>query len=353
MGNLNRWQLLPVLFFLYVSTSLAQLLPDELNTISVFKKMAPYVVNVHKLQSVVNPFLDVKQIRRGVGSGFIWNNQGYIVTNYHVIRGANKIAVKFGKNQTVLARVVGVAPRKDIAVLKIDSGKILRKINPLQPIALANSNNLLVGQKVIAIGNPFGLEQTLTTGIISAVEREIPVSSGMQIHGMIQTDAAINPGNSGGPLLNSSGKLIGMNTVIFSTSGNSAGIGFAVPANAIKKAVEQIIRYGHTIQPGIGITVLSKAIAKRLGIRGVIVSNVERDSPAAAAGFKGSWRDQSGRIHIGDVIIAVNGHRVYDYDDLYSQFDKLDLGDIVRIDFVRNGVRKTAIVKLVEVKNTL
>lgn len=313
-----------------------QLLPNEQNTIQIFERLSPLVVNVHRLRTVVTRGYQQHDIQSGMGSGFVWNKNGYIVTNYHVIRKANKIAVTLQKGRTVRAKIVGALPRKDIAVLKIDDPNALKEIdiNGFFHFPIANSAKLKVGQKALAIGNPFGLDRTLTQGIISAVGREIPGIAG-KINNMIQTDASVNPGNSGGPLLDSQGNLIGMNTVIFSTSGTSAGIGFAVPANDIKRTVEQIIQYGHVKQAGIGVQIFSDQITHSIGIKGVLINKVVSQSPADKAGFQGTYRDEFGRIHLGDIITAINGKAISSYDDLNDVLDKVNIGDAISIQYLR------------------
>ncbi len=313
------------------------LLPNERNTIAVFKKASPLVVNVHRLRTVMNRGFNLQDVQTGMGSGFLWNSLGYVVTNYHVIRGASKLAVTLQKGETVRATLVGSDPRRDIAVLKLVNIKPLKDLPDFNHFPLANSSTLAVGQKTIAIGNPFGLDRTLTTGVISALGREIPGIGGNIIRNMIQTDASINPGNSGGPLLNSEGRLIGMNTSIYSRSGGSAGIGFAVPVNEIKRVVNQLIYSGRVRQPGIGVEVLSDSIAEQIGVTGIIINRVRAGSPAQKAGLKGTVRDTNGKIHIGDIIVGINGHAVKNLNELYAQLDKINVGQKIELSYKRNG----------------
>ncbi|GAB4393609.1 MAG: trypsin-like peptidase domain-containing protein [Gammaproteobacteria bacterium] len=310
------------------------LLPSEKNTISIFKKYAPLVVNVHRLRQVATNF-DTYVIRAGIGSGFVWNDSGFIVTNYHVVRGAAKLAVTLQNGAEFPVDVIGVEPRKDIAVLRLTNNKALKQLAQYPAFELADSSQLQVGQQTIAIGNPFGLDHTLTTGVISALNRRIPGVGGISLRYMIQTDAAINPGNSGGPLLNSEGHLIGMNTAIFSASGNSAGIGFAVPVNHIKRIVKQLIQHGRVMQAGIGVMLVGDHIARQLGIAGVIVADVLADGPAAKNGLRGTYRDRHGILHMGDVITEVDGKPVRNYDDLYNILDGKKIGDNIIVKYLR------------------
>src|SRR5580698_3753675 len=281
---------------------------DERNTSSVFRAVAPSTVFVTQTRIVVDFLGDEQEVAAGSGSGIVWDEVGHIVTNYHVVQGARALRVTFQNQKTFDARVVGVEPRKDIAVLKVDVPPEL-----LKPVTVGQHANLDVGQKAIAIGNPFGLDHTLTTGVISALGRQVHGIGGVTIRDMIQTDAAINPGNSGGPLLDSSGMLIGMNTMIFSKSGSSAGIGFAVPARVIARIVPQIISTGHAEELGFGIEVdPGQRGERRLGLRGVLVLGVVKGSSAEAAGLRGVARMPDG-LALGDIVVGVNGSPVSDY----------------------------------------
>jgi S1-C subfamily serine protease len=316
---------------------------DERNTIAVFKNAAPSTVYVTQTRVLQDYYSGIEQeVAAGSGSGFVWDDQGHIVTNFHVVEGARSLSVTFHDQETFEAKVVGLEPRKDIAVLKVDAPPKL-----LAPVHVSKSTQLDVGQKTIAIGNPFGLDHTLTTGVISALGRQVQGAGGVTIRDMIQTDAAINPGNSGGPLLDSSGQLIGMNTMIFSKSGSSAGIGFAVPVTTISRIVEQIVKTGRAEQLGlnIGIDPLQK-LERRLGIRGVIVLAVPPDSPAAKAGLRGLTRTRQG-LALGDVIVGIDEKRVESFDDLYSTIDTHKPGDTVKVTILRGEQTQTLSLKVV------
>lgn len=318
------------------------------NNASVFQMVAPEVVFVHNLRTMADiSNFDVFQVQQGTGSGFVWDNKGHIVTNFHVINNADEIAVTFQGGKKIAAKIIGAEPRKDIAVLKIELPKKFEK--PLHQ-RLADVSSLIVGQKAIAIGNPFGLDHTMSVGIVSALGRSVRSIGGVTIRDMIQTDAAINPGNSGGPLLDNRGYLLGMNTAIFSPTGASAGVGFAVPANTINKVVTQIINYGKVIQPGLGIVRMDDSVARYLGIEGVIVGDTLRNGPARKAGLRGTKRNRLGEIILGDVIIAINGTKVTNYDDLYNVLEKYKIGDSVRIKYSRNGKTKELTLKLAQLE---
>ncbi len=309
------------------------LLPDEVNTIKLFQKHSSSVVNINSMRVQRHLFsFDTTEVPAGTGTGFIWSNQGFIVTNFHVIQDASQIVVSFKNGLTAKAKVVGAEPSKDIAVLKTE----LPPNFEFAAFALSDSNKLLVGQKVVAIGSPFGLDQTVTTGIISALGRSIVGVGNVTIRDMIQTDASINPGNSGGPLLDSRGFLLGMNTMIYSESGSSAGVGFAVPANTIARTVNDIIKYGRVKQPGIGISFFDDSVTRRLGMRGVLIKEVAQNGPAEKAGMRGTMRNRNGEIVIGDLIVAVDGAKVATYDDLYLIFDQKKIGDEVTVTIIRH-----------------
>lgn len=324
----------------------AYLLPDELNTVEVFQNVSPMVVHVNTLRVERQMFsFDMAEVPVGTGTGFLWDAEGHIVTNFHVIQGVSKVVVAFKDGQTAAAKVVGVEPRKDIAVLRVVLPAGMREAARLN---VANSTDLLVGQKTIAIGCPFGLDQTLTHGVVSALGRSIQGIGGVAIRDMIQTDASINPGNSGGPLLDSRGYLIGMNTMIFSQSGGSAGIGFAVPSNTIKRIVSEIVKYGRVKQPGMGISAFDESVTARVGVEGVLIRDVANDGPAERAGLRGTMRTRGGQIVLGDVIVAVDGKPIKNYDDLYNTLDGYKIGDAVELTFVRNRTKKQATVKLID-----
>lgn len=314
-------------------TARGDLAGDELNTIDIFKANSPSVVYVTSIALRRGFFsLNAVEIPQGTGSGFVWDDKGRIVTNYHVISDASRVRVTMADNSTWKARLVGAAPDKDIAVLQIDAPE-----NVLRPILIGSSSDLLVGQKVFAIGNPFGLDQTITSGIISALNREIKAVTGRIIRGVIQTDAAINPGNSGGPLLDSAGRLIGVNTAIYSPSGAYAGIGFAVAVDIVNNIVPQLIQNGRLVKPGIGVTLADSRVAKKLGVEGVLILSVESDSPAEGAGLQAT-RQYMGEIILGDIITAVNGENVQSYEDLRTLLEQYDVGTHVELSINRNGV---------------
>lgn len=319
------------------SAAVDDLLPNERNTIEIFQKFSPKVVYVHRLTTVVNHSYEKIQVPAGAGSGIIWDDRGHIVTNYHVVKGADNLSVTIG-NMTVAARVIGMEPRKDIAVLAIKSPKALAMLKSFAPFELARTSELIVGQKTIAIGNPFGLDHSLSVGVISALGRQVPGIGGVSIREMIQTDTSINPGNSGGPLLDSKGRLIGLNTMIFSSSGSSAGVGFAVPADDVARIVPQIIRNGRVVLSGIGIQWVGPAISQKLGIKkGLLVGDVLPHTPAALVGLRGTHRDNWGRMHLGDIITALNGHPVNNYDALYNFLTAVKVGEQLTVTVLREG----------------
>lgn len=318
---------------LVVNTAFA-LLPDEKNTINVYKNTADSVVFVHRYQRIINNAMQIFDVPAGAGSGFVWDKQGHIVTNYHVIKGSKHLAISIG-NLNSKVSIVGAEPRKDIAVLKVHSTKVLNRIAKQAKLKLANSHHLVVGQKVIAIGNPFGLDHSLSTGVISALGRQVPGIVGT-LYDMIQTDAAINPGNSGGPLLDSQGRVIGMNTAIYSKTGSSAGVGFAVPTEDIERIVNQIIKHGRVILAGIGVQRIEPSIAKYLGVnQGILIERVLANSPAAQAKLRGTYRDGFGRFHLGDIIIAINGHPTKKYDDMYELMSDIKVGNPITLTLIR------------------
>ncbi len=321
------------------------LLEYERNTISIFQNASPSVVFVHNVQQRRNFFsFNVTEVQAGTGSGFLWDREGHIVTNFHVVQGASRVAVTLIDGNTYNAVTIGVEPRKDLAVLKID----LKKTNVV-PFGdkVANSAKIQVGQKALAIGNPYGLDHTLTIGNVSALGRSMSsIVEGVTIRDMIQTDAAINPGNSGGPLLDSQGRLIGMNTLILR---DSTGIGFAVPSNTINRIVNQIIRYGKSVQAGIGVSIFEDRIARSIGVNGVIVREVYENSPAQKSGMRGTSRDQYGRIIVGDIIVSIDDEPIANYDDMYNAFDELNPGETVKVVFLRDGEERTETIDVVVV----
>jgi len=315
-------------------TARGDLAADEQNTIDLFEATSTSVVYITSIELRRSLFsLNIYEIPQGTGSGLIWDRDGRIVTNYHVIEDANRIEVTLADHSTWKGTVVGVSPDKDLAVLQISAPS-----DRLNPIMIGESENLRVGQKVFAIGNPFGLDQTMTTGIVSALGREIKSVSGRTIQGVIQTDAAINPGNSGGPLLDSAGRLIGINTAIYSPSGASAGIGFAVPVNIVNRVVPEIIKYGRAVKPGLGVTIANNQIARRLGIEGVLLIDIQLDSAAEKAGLRGTRRIDN-EIVLGDIIESVNNITISSFDNLRNEFDKYHVGDEVVLGIIRDDRR--------------
>jgi S1-C subfamily serine protease len=316
---------------------------DERNSISVFEAVAPATVFVTSKRRVVDFSRQVSsEVPTGSGSGFVWDAEGHIVTNHHVVAGAQSLSVTLFDHRSFEARVVGADPRRDIAVLRL-----LEAPSNLRPIRVEKGLELFVGQKTLAIGNPFGLDQTLTTGIISALGRSVPGQRGVTMRDMVQTDAAINPGNSGGPLIDSSGRLIGMNTMIFSRSGASAGIGFAVPVSSIMRAVPQIIKTGSVGQLGIGIVIdPARQLERTYGVSGVLVLRVPEDGPAARAGLRGTTMTRRG-VSFGDVIIGIDGEPVKDFDALAAILDRHSPGDKVKLTILRGNEKLTVPIELV------
>lgn len=326
------------------------LLPDEQNTVQVFQQASPKVVYVHRLATVTNHYsFEKMQVPDGSGSGIIWDDKGHIVTNYHVIKGADKLAITLG-NMTVAARVVGAEPRKDIAVLQVKSSHALSFLKSFKPFEIVHLSDLIVGQKAIAIGNPFGLDHSLSKGVISALGREVPGIGGVTIRNMIQTDTPINPGNSGGPLLNSAGQLIGLNTMIYSRSGSSAGVGFAVPADDIQRIVLQIIEHGRVVLSGIGIQSVAPNVAYRLGVqKGILVADVLPNTPASQAHLQGTYRDAWGRLVLGDIIVALNGHEVKNYDELYNLLTEIKVGEEITLSILRGNKHMDIAMKTIDI----
>ena len=316
--------------------------PDERATIEVFERVARSVVFVTNTSLRRDPWsLNLFEVPQGSGTGFVWNRQGHIVTNFHVVYQADAIDVTMADRRSYRARVVGLDPDHDLAVLQIKASP-----DRLIPVEVGTSDDLRVGQKVLAIGNPFGLDQTLTTGVVSALGRTIRSLSNRTIEGVIQTDAAINPGNSGGPLLDSFGRVIGINTQIVSPSGVFAGIGFAVPVNTVNWVVPELIQVGRLIRPGLGVRLLADPIVRRLGVQGVVVRDVIPGSGAAEAGLVGISRGGDGGVQLGDVIVALEGRRIRSIDDLLNALERYKVGDTVAVDVLRNGARRTVKVVL-------
>ena len=307
---------------------------DEKATIKLFEETSPSVVFITTINLRRDFFsTNIYKMPAGTGSGFIWDSDGHIVTNYHVIKGADEAQITLWDQSTWDAKLVGVEPDKDLAVLKIKAPD-----DRLKPIKIGESKNLLVGQKAFAIGNPFGFDQTLTTGVISALGREIESVTRRPITGVIQTNAAINPGNSGGPLLDSAYRLIGINTAIYSPTGSYAGIGFAVPVDTINRIVPQLIEYGKVIKPGLGINIAPDSfVSTRLNTSGVLILNVIEGGGAEKAGLKATTQSANGKISLGDIIKKVEGKNVEDSSDLFRILDAKVVGDTVNVTIDRDG----------------
>lgn len=309
---------------------------DEQDTIDVFGKFSRSVVHITSLASRRDRItMDVTEIPQGTGSGFVWDQVGHIVTNFHVVQEGDRATVTLNDGSTYAASLVGTAPDKDIAVLRIDAPAA-----KLLPLPIGQSANLKVGQKVLAIGNPFGLDQTLTTGVISGLGREIKSVSGRPIQDVIQTDASINPGNSGGPLLDSSGRLIGMNTAIYSPSGANAGVGFAVPVDTINMIVPQLVKYGKITRPGLGISILADSVATQNRIEGVVIVEIAPGGSADKAGLVGMKASHNG-VEIGDVIVGIDGTDIHRANDLYKALDPHKVGDEIDLAIENRGKRRT------------
>jgi S1-C subfamily serine protease len=308
----------------------------EKSTIAIFNAAAPSVVYIFT-ENAVRGFFGTSEVRQGAGSGFLWDRFGHVVTNFHVIQGAQRIQVRMDSGEAIEATYVGGSRDHDLAVVR------LRTIPPdIHPIPVGNSKDLQVGQAVFAIGNPFGLSRTLTTGVISALDRRLPTGAGSEVVGVIQTDAAINPGNSGGPLLDSAGRLIGVNTAIISGSGGSAGIGFAVPAAVVNQVVPVLITNGKIPRPGIGIAILDEETAAGLGVVGVVIDRVMPNSAAEKAGLKGI--DYYNR-QLGDVIIAANGQEVTNTVEFFRIMQDFAIGQTITL-----KVRRGDQIRLVEIE---
>lgn len=298
----------------------------ELATISLFEKATPSVVFITTSDVYRDWYTQsYREQKSGSGSGFIWDEEGHIITNYHVIKGASKATITLSDQSTYTAKLVGKAPFKDLAVLKIDAPKA-----KLIELKKGTSDDLRVGQSVYAIGTPFGLDQTLTMGIVSALGREIS-SEGVPIRDVIQTDAAINPGNSGGPLLNSSGELIGVNTAIYSPSGASAGIGFSIPVDAVSWVVKDLIRFGEIKRPTLGLEFIPRRTTYRLGIKGLMVSQVEKNGVAEKAGIRPPFRDADDVLHWGDIIVAIDGEPIKNQREYLVALESRRVGEEVEV----------------------
>ncbi len=325
------------------ATGNSRLTAEEQNTIEIVRRCRNSVVFVTNVQFVRDFFSSSEQeVPRGSGSGFVWDDQGHIVTNFHVIDEGDKFMVSFPNQKQYEAALVGRDPRRDIAVLKLK-----QQVSDLVPVVVGTSKDLQVGQKVVAIGNPFGFDHTVTSGIVSALGRSMLGAGDVTIRDMIQTDASINPGNSGGPLLNSSGELIGMNTMIASPSGASSGVGFALPVDLIRKIVPQIIQFGKVIRPDLGgVEFVRDEVAQRAGIQGAVILEVTQGSPAYQMGLRGLSRDAFGRLLVRDVVTGIDGTKIKSYDDLFNALDGYKIGDTVTLTIEREGKARTVKIEL-------
>ncbi len=317
----------------------------ERANIELFERVSPSVVQVVARSAAANPLAEDEggegAAGEASGTGFIWDNAGHVVTNNHVVQNGSEVAVRFASGEVAQAEIIGVAPNYDLAVLRIKNARQLPR-----PVALGSSTELKVGQSAFAIGNPFGLDQSLTSGIISALKRRLPTSSGREISNVIQTDTAINPGNSGGPLLDSAGRLIGVNTAILSPSGSSAGIGFAIPADIVNRVVPELIKNGRVPTPGIGIVAASEAVSTKLGIEGVIVVRTAPGSPAERAGIRGV---DFGSGALGDVIVQAEGKPVHRLSDLTDQIEQVGAGKSIRISLKRGSQTRDINIDIVDI----
>src|SRR5262245_20370720 len=319
-----------------VAPSPAELGADERATMAVFERATKSVVFIANTAIQRDPWsFNLFEVPQGSGSGFVWNKQGHIVTNFHVVYGANSITVTLADRTEHKATLIGADPDHDVAVLQVRAPD-----EALSPLTVGTSNDLRVGQKVLAIGNPFGLDHTLTTGVVSALGRTIRSISNRTIEGVIQTDAAINPGNSGGPLLDSAGRLIGVNTQIVSPSGAFAGIGFAVPVDTVNRIVPELIKHGKLIRPGLGVSLVPDAIAKRWGIKGLVIGKVSRGSGADRAGLKGARETFAGRVELGDIIVSVDGKPIETQDGLMAIMEQHKVNDRVTVEILRENRRE-------------
>ncbi|WGH78540.1 S1C family serine protease [Jannaschia ovalis] len=334
-GGVLAWRLAPAIEAVLLDTSSPRpvaergtLGADEAATIALFEAAQDSVVFIATSGVGRGLFGGGMEVPRGTGSGFVWDAAGHVVTNAHVIRGARRATVRLADGRSFDARLVGVSRDHDLAVLRVD----VFAQRP-RPLPIGRSEDLRVGQRVFAIGNPFGLDFTLTTGVVSALERELPGEEGAVIRGLVQTDAAINPGNSGGPLLDSAGRLVGVNTAIFSPSGASAGIGFAVPVDTVNRVVPQLIARGRYAPPSIGVTTDARldAMARRQGLSGAMVVAVDPNGPASGAGLQPARAGRAGAILPGDRIVALDGTPIAGTRDLTAALDGRDVGEVVRL----------------------
>ena len=317
------------------------LLDHERALVALFESAAPSVAYI-TTQVLQRTGIFGAQVSEGAGSGFVWDGAGHVVTNDHVIQGAKRVFVQLDAGEPIEARVVGRAPEYDLAVVK------LSRLPPkLRPIPVGSSAELRIGQSVYAIGNPFGLQRTLTQGIVSALDRELPTTGFREVAGVIQTDAAINPGNSGGPLLDSAGRLVGVNSAIRSASGSSAGVGFAIPVDLVNRIVPSLIERGRAPLPGIGITPVRPDLVARAGIRGVVIADVDRGTPAAEAGLR-PLDTRSGDL--GDIIVGVNGRPVNTLSNFVSELDRVAIGSTAELTVRRDDKERKVRVRVVDLR---
>jgi S1-C subfamily serine protease len=318
---------------------------EEKRDVEVFRRTRAAVVNITSLALRRSPLsFDVQQIPQGTGSGFVWDQNGHIVTNFHVTQQAQALSVTLADQSEWEATVVGAAPDKDVAVLRVKAPR-----EKLVALARGTSQGLLVGQRVLAVGNPFGLDHSLTVGVVSALGRELRSPNGRRIRDVIQTDAAINPGNSGGPLLDSSGRLIGVNTAIYSPSGAFSGVGFAVPVDTVTRLVPQLIAHGRIATAGIGVTLIPQRYNAQLGIDGIAIAEVIPDGPAARAGLQGAQMARGRRVTLGDRILLADGKPVKNEDDLRDAFEAAGVGGTVTLTVARDRARREVRLPLIAI----
>jgi len=320
---------------------------DEQNNIEVYRTLSPGVVFIHST-SYARDFFGFVEPQEGSGSGSILDQQGNILTNYHVIEGAQKLSVSMGGKKDYPAVVIGGDPDTDLAVIRLTE----KPVGQLTVVPMGDSDRLVVGQKVLAIGNPFGLDRTLTTGVISGLQRPLRARNNRLIEGAIQTDASINPGNSGGPLLDSHGRMIGINSQILSPSGSSAGVGFAVPVSIAKRIVPQLVQNGRVRRPKLGINTRDIAsLRNQIDLPvddGVLIYQVARGGGAATAGLRGVQQTETGDVELGDIIVGIDNDKVTNSDDLFRVLDKHQIGDTVQVQIWRDGRRMSVPVRLME-----
>jgi 2-alkenal reductase len=316
------------------------LLADESAVVRLFESASPSVAYITTETLQRNVFGE--ELGQGAGSGFVWDGQGHVVTNFHVVQGARRVFVQLDAGKPVEAELVGAAPEYDLAVVRL-----LKLPRDLRPLPLGSSRDLRIGQTVYAIGNPFGLSRTLTRGIVSALDRELPTANFREVLGVIQTDAAINPGNSGGPLLDSAGRLVGVNSAIRSSSGSSSGIGFAIPADLVNRVVPSLIGKGRAPLPGIGITPVRPDLVARAGISGVVIAEVARGTPAAVAGLQAMNRRNG---DLGDIIVAVNGRAIETLSTFVAELDRAGIDASVDLTVKRSDRERKVRVKVIDLR---